>query len=264
MDLESFFSSFLGDLTIAGIILFLTFLGNKIISNMIKKTIKRKNNKNLTTILMFINKLKSFAICVLGFLIALSRFEMFSTISVALISVLGVGATVISLSFKESLSNFFSSFELVISKPFEIGDYLVLPEKNISGKVEEITMRHTILKTENNKKEILPNKTLNLLIIENHNRSYDEIILNTIFTIDSKADVDKVIKIIKEEIITVCELTPEEVNNKIEYPKVDVIEWDMSSTKLKAHVISNKMEKAQEMVYKLNYNVKKRLNKAKI
>ncbi len=261
--MEDFFNSFLGEITISAVIILITIAGNKMINNFIKKTIKKKNNKNLTTIMLFISRLKSVLIYTLGILIALSRFEIFANLSVTLLSAIGIGATVLSLSLKESLNNFVAGFELILNKPFEVGDFLVLPEKNISGIVEEVSMRHTILRTHNNQKEILPNKTLNALIVENHNQKINELRLSAIYTVPITMDLDKVIKVIKEEIVKVCEVSETEVNHKIEYPKVDVIEVDQNVAKLKAWIIAYKLDDAYDNLYKLNLNVKKRIDKLK-
>ncbi len=263
MKIEEFFNTLLGDIVISAIIIIITVIIDKTITKFIKKTIKKRNNKNLSTILIFVSKLKSFAIYTFGILIALYRYETFQDISVALLSALGIGATVLSLSLKESLNNFIAGFEIILNKPFEVGDFLVLPEKNISGTVEEISMRHTILRTYNNQKEILPNKTLNALIVENHNKNINELRLSNVYTIPNEKNIEKVITAIKEEIIKICDLPENEVNNKIEYPKVDVIEFDQNVTKIKAWVVAHKLNDAYDKLYLLNLNVKKRIEKIK-
>ncbi len=259
--MKEFFDSIWGDIFNAVIIMIIIMIINKIITTFIKRTIKRKNNKNLTTILLYVNKAKSVIMYIIGLLIALSGFEFFSSMSITLLSAVGIIATVLGLAAKESLNNIFGSFELILSKPFEVGDFIRLPEKGISGTVEEISMRHTIIRTINNERELIPNELLNTLIIENCHFSDNEIVLFGDYPIAYSADTDKAIEIIKEEIVNICEVTLKGVNKDAEFPKVRVIEWDSSSIKIRAWIWGKDVGEAYDNFWKFNYVLKTRFDK---
>jgi len=91
------------------IILLIVYILNLVLNKIINKIIKKRNNKNLTTILMFIKKLKSLVIYLVGILICLSKFEMFSSLSVTLLGAIGIVTTILGLAAQEILKNFFGS-----------------------------------------------------------------------------------------------------------------------------------------------------------
>jgi len=181
------------------LIAFFTFLINKLIDNIINKTIKIKKKKNLTTLLIFFKRIKKMILYSLGLLICLSRFDMFNEFSMTLLSGLGIGSVVIGLAAQESLKNFFGSIAIVSGNPFEVGDFIECVEKNVSGTVEDITMRHTIIRTINNRRVIIPNSQMNEFVIENFNYSDNELVKTVDYMISYESDIDKAITIIGEE-----------------------------------------------------------------
>lgn len=80
-------------------------------------------------------------------LLALGQFDTFHKFSVILLSGLGIGSVVLGLAAQESLKDFFGSFALVIGDAFEVGDFIECVDKVVSGTVEDITMRHTVIRT---------------------------------------------------------------------------------------------------------------------
>lgn len=258
--MKEFFKNNLEKVISIIIILLLTYFLDLILDKIIDKVTKKKHNKNLTTVLLFLKKVKKFIIYLIGILICLSKFSMFSSFSVTLLSGLGITATVLGLAAKESLTNFFGSLDLIISHPFEVGDFIKIVEKNVIGTVEEISMRHTIIKTANNQREIIPNSVLNTLTVENYNHTDNEICFFGEYPIAYEADTDKAIKILKEEIKKLA--TPDD--EKIEFPKVRVIKWDSSAIILRGWVWGKTPSEAYDNLWKLNYNLKKRFNEEKI
>ncbi len=260
--MKEFFSSFWGDLTWAIIVMLITIVINKLINKLIERVIKNKDNKNITTVLIFVRKLKTIIIYIIGFLIAISFFSIFSTLSVTLLSAIGIGAGILGLALQDSLKNFLGSVELVVNKPFEVGDYINLPEKGINGIVEEIDMRHTVLRNFNNQREILPNSILNDLIIQNSDFKDNEIVFFCDYAIGYSADLEKAINIIKEEVLKQCgEIKFKGALKDTEYPKVRVIEWDSSSINLRAWIWGNTSGEAFENKCQLNEKIKIRFDK---
>lgn len=246
------------------LIAFFTFLINKLIDNIINKTIKIKKKKNLTTLLIFFKRIKKMILYSLGLLICLSRFDMFNEFSMTLLSGLGIGSVVIGLAAQESLKNFFGSIAIVSGNPFEVGDFIECVEKNVSGTVEDITMRHTIIRTINNRRVIIPNSQMNDFVIENFNYSDNELVKTVDYMISYESDIDKAINIIGEEMTKIYTINPKGRNKDVEYPKVKIGKWQESGIVLKAWVWGRDNGDVFENIYKLNYNVKKRFDEENI
>lgn len=243
------------------LIVTIAILINKVVDKLIDRTIRRKRKKNVTTLLMFIKKVKKLIIYSLMLLMIMGQFETFHKFSVTLLSGLGIGSVVLGLAAQESLKNFFGSFALVVGDAFEVGDFIECTSLGVSGTVEDITMRHTIIRTINNRRIIIPNSQLNSYTIENFNYSDNENMKLVDFTISYESDVDKAMNIIKEEMKKMYHPNPKGKNKDVEFPKVRVASWNDSSLTLRAWVWGKDNSETFENMYNLYYIIKKRFDK---
>ncbi|MAZ44841.1 MAG: mechanosensitive ion channel protein MscS [Legionellales bacterium] len=85
----------------------------------------------------------------------------------------GVGTLVIGLAGKELLSNFFGGLFIIWDKPFTVGEWIRLPDKNLEGVVEEIGWRMTRMRTFDRRPMFVPNATFSSVAIENPSRMYN-------------------------------------------------------------------------------------------
>ncbi len=262
--MEKILKGVTGDIISFVVILIITIIVNKVLSSLLDKVIKRNKHKDLTTVLTFCKKIVKVMVYFIGILIGLNQFAVFATLSITLLSAVGVLVTVMGLAMQDSLGNIIGSFEIILNKPFSIGDFIKLPEKNISGTVEEICLRHTVIKTINNQREIIPNSLLKDLIIENANFADNEIVLLEEYAISYSADVEKAVNIMKEELENICKVTFKGKNKNTEFPKVRVVKWDSSAIKLRAYVWGNDLGEAYDNLFELNKRLKVRYNKANI
>lgn len=240
------------------LIIVISVVLNKIIDKLIDRTIRRKRKKNVTTLLMFIKKVKKLIIYSLMVLMVMGQFEAFHKFSLTLLSGLGIGSVVLGLAAQESLKNFFGSFALVIGDVFEVGDFIECVDSGVSGTVEDITMRHTVIRTINNRRVIIPNSQMNSYTIENFNYIDNENVKLVDFSISYESDVDKAMKIIKDEMKKLYKPNEKSKNKDVEYPKVRVASWDESGISLRAWVWGKDNGEVFENMYKLNYVIKKR------
>lgn len=258
--MKEFLNKYL-DLFISIILLVLvTFVINKVVDNIIDRTIKIKRKKNVTTLLIFIKRIKKLVLYVLMILLVLGQFEVFHKFSVTLLSGLGIGSVVLGLAAQESLKDFFGSFALVIGDAFEVGDFIECSNQGVSGTIEDITMRHTIIRTINNRRIIIPNSQMNSYIIENFNYSDNENMKLVDFSVSYESDVDRAMDIIKEEMCKLYHPNPNGKNKDTEFPKVRVASWNDSSISLRAWVWGKDNGDTFENMYKLNYIIKKRFD----
>ena len=109
-----------------------------------------------------------------------------TTSILALIGSIGVG---IGLALKGSLSDVAGGIQILISKPFKKGDFIVAA--GTEGAVQKISFLYTVLNSVDNKKIIVPNGKLSSSIVTtvtaNPERRAD-----FLFYADKKSDIDKV------------------------------------------------------------------------
>ena len=259
--MENFVEKYLDKVIAVVIILVVAFVLNKVIDGVISRTIRHKRKKNVTTLLMFVKRIKKFVIYALATLICLTQFDVFNSFSVTILSGLGIGSVVVGFAAQESLKNFFGSVAIVLGNPYEVGDFIECVDKGVSGTVEDITMRHTVIRTINNRRVVIPNSEMNTYTIENFNYSDNENVKLVNFNISYESDVDKAISILKEEMEKLYHPNPKGINKDVEYPKVRVSELDDSGVVLTAWVWGSDNGDAFENMYKLNYIIKNRFPK---
>jgi small-conductance mechanosensitive channel len=79
----------------------------------------------------------------------------------------GVLAVVIGIASQEVLANIMGGTFIVIFKPFRVGDTVQI--NTVSGQVEDITLRHTVVKSFQNQRIVIPNAVINKEQIINYN-----------------------------------------------------------------------------------------------
>jgi len=138
----------------------------------------------------FSGNILSAIITVVGTIIALNWIPAFSTIVTALIAGSGILALTIGLAAQESLGNAFNGLFLSVSRPFEVGDRVHLIKADITGFIEDISIRHTIMRTLTGSRIIVPNSIMNKELIENANicNPQSSNFIDIIVTYDSDID----------------------------------------------------------------------------
>lgn len=79
----------------------------------------------------------------------------------------GIGGIAIGFAAKDSLANMLGGLMLYIDRPFTIGDWIILKEKNIEGTVEHIGWRLTCIRTFDKRPLYIPNAMFSAGSIEN-------------------------------------------------------------------------------------------------
>ena len=258
--LDKYLDKFISIVVIIAIIVVV----NRVLDELINRTIRRKRKKNVTTLLMFIKRIKKLILYSLMVLLCLEQFDAFHKFSITVLSGLGIGSVVLGLAAQESMKNFFGSLALVIGDAYEVGDFIECSMQGVSGTVEDITMRHTIIRTINNRRVIIPNCQMNSYIIENFNYKDNENVKLVDYSISYEADIDKAISIIKDEMKKLYRPSKKGINKDVEFPKVRVASWNDSSISLRAWVWGKDNSDVYDNMYKLNYVIKNRFDEENI
>lgn len=129
------------------------FLGREQICN----KIHIKFLKNILTVTIWIIAITSIA----------SQFDALSGIANTVLAGSGILAAVLGLAAQESFANIFSGILISVFKPFDIGDRIKIVGDDTAGFVEDITLRHTVIRTYMNVRIIIPNSTMGSAKLEN-------------------------------------------------------------------------------------------------
>jgi small-conductance mechanosensitive channel len=200
----------------------------------------------------------------IGFMSAVYTIPTFRSLVVSIFAGSGVLAIIIGFASQQAFSNIVSGIFIAIFKPFRIGDRVKLIGKETFGVIEDITLRHTMIRTFENKRIIIPNSVISNEIIENSNIVEDKVCNHIEIGISYDSDEDKAIQIITEEAMKhpsfLDNRTFEEINSGEPSVNVRVVGFGDSSVNLKAWVWSKDTVSGFIMKCDLNKSIKKRFD----
>jgi len=124
---------------------------------------KSRVNLNLATLL---GNLAQVVVVLLGIILMLPSFGVDWT---GLLTLVGVGGLAISLSMQDLLKNVVAGIYILMEQPFRIGDRISV--KEVTGTVQGIELRTTILCTEENLQVVVPNSLVLNEIVTNRSAS---------------------------------------------------------------------------------------------
>lgn len=154
--------------------------------------VKGKTAATTTAFFGAVLKVAAYSLAVYLVLVQFKAFKSLGNLVLGASSVVGVA---VALAAQESMANLVGGIFLSVYQPFRVNDLVYLPEKNITGRVREIGMRHTILLTTQNTEVIIPNSVMNSTIIEN--RDLESFYTNfLVFSISYSSSIDQAMEII--------------------------------------------------------------------
>ena len=95
---------------------------------------------------------------IVGLILIVSSVPQLRTISVALFAGAGFAGIVIGLAAQSTLTNIISGISLAVFQPFRVGDIVTIQGEY--GTISDLTLRHTVVTTWDNRRLIIPNSII--------------------------------------------------------------------------------------------------------
>lgn len=108
----------------------------------------------------------------------------------------GIGGIAVGFAARDLLANFFGGLMVYLDRPFEVGDWIRSPDKDIEGTVEEIGWRLTRVRTFDKRPLYVPNSVFTQISVENPSRMTNRRIFETVGV--RYADIDRVAAIVED------------------------------------------------------------------
>jgi small conductance mechanosensitive channel len=143
---------------------------------------------------LLINKLFHYTILVFGLVMALDQMGVNVTAALA-----GVGVAGIAVGFaaQDTLTNIIAGITIFVDQPFKVGDWIKTGD--MYGKVSEITLRTTRIRTNRNTWVVIPNHALIDSTLENHSKK-GGMRVDVPVGIAYKEDIDRARKVLVEAV----------------------------------------------------------------
>ncbi|WP_455363674.1 mechanosensitive ion channel family protein [[Eubacterium] cellulosolvens] len=236
-----------------GVTLILVFLLNKFLSIQVEKVVAA--NPGLTTTYRYVRRLAVSVVLLTG--VTLSSFAAFPTLqglASSIVITLGFASIVIGLAAQQSISNLIAGFLVSISRPFQIGDAVVFHDEFCF--VEDITLMHSILRTWDNRRLVVPNSTVLSEVITNYSKKDPTMLAPVFVTITYESDLDKAMEIMVDEARKHKDCLPIG-----DLPNIVVMEYGERGISLRLLSRAKDQPTAFMMIRDLLYSVKRRFDK---
>jgi small conductance mechanosensitive channel len=173
------------------------FIFQKLYSNFIKHSSRVMNND--PTNYKFVGHSMSAVIYLVGFGWAIYAIPQMRQVANSLLAGAGILAVAAGFASQHALSNVISGLFIIIFKPFRVNDRLLIRD-TMQGFVEDITLRHTVIRDFENRRIIIPNSVISDEVIINFDFSNDKIVRPIDLNVAMNSNIDLIRTIIQEEI----------------------------------------------------------------
>jgi len=236
----------------------------RLTKKILSKTKKLEDQRIRRTRLEFLGIIISSFIFLIAIIFALFQIPGFKTFSVSLLAGAGIAAIIIGFAAQKTLANIFSGIAIAVYAPFRIGDRLKVGDE--FGDVEELNLRHTIIKTWDNRRLVIPNSVISEKEIINYSIKEEKILWTINMGISYDSDIDKARKIMLEKAkkhpdIIIPEIKDDDGKIEKKEPKVRVTECSDFSVNLRLYFWVEKPSKAWGTGFDLIEDIKKEFDK---
>jgi small-conductance mechanosensitive channel len=179
----------------------------------------------------------------------------------------GILAAIVGFASQQAFSNIISGIFLVIFKPFSVGDRVRIGTL-YTGDVEDITLRHVVIKDFENRRIVIPNSVISNETIVNSTITDEKVCMFVEFNISFESNIDKALKAMQETATThaLCVDNRTEEEKEKGEPKVlmRVIEITDFSVKLRAYCWARNPSEGFDLKCDLIKLIKERFDKENI
>ncbi|MEJ5293227.1 MAG: mechanosensitive ion channel family protein [Candidatus Methanosuratincola sp.] len=225
VDFDGFWLPLLNFVIGVSVTLIIAYLINRTLHVRIAKIIER--NPSLETSYCFIRRLVLAVVIIIG--VTSATFAAFPELGASIASIFvaaGFASIVVGLAAQSTLSNILAGMTISIFQPIRIDEAVMF--NNEFCFVEDIKLMHTVLRTWDNRRLMVPNSRLQNEVIVNYTRTDPSKLTPVLVSISYESDLDKAMQIM----VDVAKRHPDCLPMG-DLPKVQVIEFGDSGITLR-------------------------------
>ena len=237
--------------------------------NLTEFSSSRKNSQALganPTAFIFLKNSITFILVTIGLIWICYNIPYFKNLGSTLFAGAGILAAIIGFASQKAFANIIGGVFILIFKPFKVGELIQVNDK--TGVVEEITLRHVMIRDFQARRIIIPNSTISDETIINSSILDQKIRKHIELQIAYESDVEKAMSILKEAALShhLCldNRTDEQKANNEEVVPVKLIKMNDSSITIRAWVWTESADEAFDMACDLNISVLKKFKEQEI
>jgi len=249
-------STILGAASLAVVMIIIAWVACMVTTRLVRRAdwvmgrLKRKIDE---TVVIYVIRIKNLLIILAAGLFYASLVPSLRALVGTMMAGAGITALVMGFAAKSTLANLISGISLAVYRPLRIGDRVDIEGEYCT--VEDITLRHTIVRTWEHKRLIIPNEKLDSMTIINYSIVNPRILCRVEMGVSYDTNIDLARRLILEEAKKCphCEKGAED-------PWVRVISHGDFSIGLRLYIWTPDMDNAWQTRFWILEHVKKRFD----
>lgn len=226
---------------IIGFFLLLYFLADKAMNRVLKK------HNNLTN--TFLANAMKVIIVTVGIITLLSQYDAFKDVLKSLLTNSAILVAVVGFTLQNSIKNVIAGTLLLSADTFKVGDRVRIPKEDISGEIEELTLRHAKIKLATSERAIVPNYLLNDAVVINNNLDNDETCYALVIPVSINSDIRRA----KEIVESVVDTHPDILKNRDS--SVILTNYQLTSIEIHAMIWTKNIEDSFRVLSELRLEI---------
>jgi small-conductance mechanosensitive channel len=177
-----------------------TFIVSYIFNRVFRKFILKSSLvlSNDPTNYQFLRHAITAVIYTVGFGMAIFQIDSLKAVAGSLLAGAGILAVVVGFASQHALSNVISGLFIILFKPYRVNDRITIQD-TMSGIVEDITLRHTVIRDFQNRRIVIPNSVISNETIINANLTDEKVCRFIEIGISYDSDIPLAKAIMREE-----------------------------------------------------------------
>ena len=228
---------------IIGFFFLLYFLADKAMNRVLKK------HNNLTN--TFLANAMKVIIVTVGIITLLSQYDAFKDVLKSLLTNSAILVAVVGFTLQNSIKNVIAGTLLLSADTFKVGDRIRIPKEDISGEIEELTLRHAKIKLATSERAIVPNYLLNDAVVINNNLDNDETCYALVIPVPINSDIRRA----KEIVENVVDAHPDILKNRDS--SVILTNYQLTSIEIHAMIWTKNIEDSFRVLSELRLEIAK-------
>ncbi len=152
--------------------------------------------RQLFTYFSVARRILTFTVVIIGTAIILSQFRSLEKLGISMLASAGLATIILGIAAQSTLGNIIAGIQIALTKPARIGDTVVIEDR--WGYVEDIRFTYMIVRTWDQKRLIVPLKTVISETFENLSITSPQQLYEIELFVDYRVDIDKLRKKFKE------------------------------------------------------------------
>lgn len=185
----------------------------------------------------FLKNAVEFIVYIIALIVLFNSIPTLKSYGAALFAGAGVLAAIVGFASQSAFSNIISGIFIVIFRPFSVGDRVKVGLL-YSGDVEDITLRHTVIKDFENRRIVIPNSVINNETIINSTLENEVLCMFIELGLSFDSNLDQALRIMQEEAMKhpdcLDNRTPEEIESGAPQVRVRLVNITETALQLRA------------------------------